>query len=77
MPDAETEFEDARARSVTSQAGEWQTLEMTVEGERVSAAINGTPVLQAEGIGNVSGYIGIQGETPSLEFRSVRIAVRD
>jgi hypothetical protein len=77
MPDADTEFDDARARSVTRPAGEWQTLEMTVEVERVSASINGTPVLTAEGIGNVSGYIGIQGETPSLEFRSVRIAVRD
>jgi hypothetical protein len=77
MPDADTRFDDALARSVTRAAGQWQTLEITVAGERVTARINGTPVLEAEGIGNGSGYIGIQGETPSLEFRSVRISPRD
>ena len=77
MPEAETSFDDPLARSVTRAAGQWQTLEMTVSGERVTASINGTPVLQAQGIGNVRGYIGIQGETPALEFRAVRISVRD
>jgi len=77
MPEADTHFDDALARSVTRAAGQWQTLEITVTGERVTARINGTPVLEALGIGNVSGYIGIQGETPSLEFRSVRIAAHD
>jgi len=77
MPEDDTRFDDALARSVTRAAGQWQTLEITVAGERVTARINGTPVLEAQGIGNGSGYIGIQGETPSLEFRSVRISAHD
>jgi len=77
MPEADTQFDDALAHSVTRAAGQWQTLEITVAGERATARINGTPVLEAKGIGNVSGYIGIQGEAPSLEFRSVRISAHD
>lgn len=77
MPDAPTRFDDALARTVTRPAGEWQTLEISVAGERVRAGINGTAVLEAEGIGNGRGYLGLQGETPSLEFRSVRVRVRD
>jgi hypothetical protein len=77
MPEAETRFDEDTARAVTSATGEWQTLEMSVTGERVEAAINGTAVLSADGIGNGRGYIGLQGETPSLEFRSVRISPRD
>ncbi len=77
MPEAATRFDEARARALTQAAGEWQTLEIAVSGEQVRAGINGTPVLEADGIGNGRGYIGLQGETPSLEFRSVRIRVHD
>ena len=77
MPEADTRFDEDLARAVTSPTGQWQTLAISVTGERVEAGINDTPVLSADGIGNTRGYIGLQGETPSLEFRSVRIAVRD
>lgn len=77
MPDAPTRFEEARAREVTLPSGQWQRLSISVAGERVSARINGTTVLEADGIGNERGYIGLQGESPALEFRSVRVAARD
>jgi len=76
MPDAPTRFDEAAARRVTLPTGEWQRLEISVEGDEVRARINGTLVLEAEGIGNTSGYIGLQGETGALEFRSVRIRGR-
>jgi hypothetical protein len=77
MPDAATQFDAARAAAVTLPAGQWQRLEITVVGESVRAGINGTQVLTAAGIGNTQGYIGLQGETPSLEFRSVRVRVHE
>lgn len=73
MPAADTQFDEATARAVTLAAGQWQTLEISVSGATVRASINSTPVLEAAGIGNARGYIGLQGETPALEFRSVRI----
>lgn len=77
MPEADTRFDESGARAVTRPAGEWQVLEIAVDGEHLSASINGQRVLDAEGIGNERGYIGLQGETPSLEFRSVRVRPRD
>jgi len=35
--------------------------------------LNGVKVLEAEGIGNGSGHIGIQGETNAVEFRWLRL----
>ena len=77
MPEADTQFDTAAASAVTLPTGQWQTLEISVSGENVTASINGTPVLEAAGIGNTRGYIGLQGETPSLEFRSVRIRAHE
>ena len=77
MPEAATHFDDALAREVTLPAGQWQNLEISVTAERVNASINGTAVLSADGIGNGRGFIGLQGETPSLEFRSVRLRAQN
>ena len=77
MPDAETQFDEARAREVTLPAGQWQMLSISVSGDRVTARINGTQILEAGGIGNDPGFIGLQGETPGLEFRSVRVRRRN
>lgn len=74
MPDdPDTSFDEPAARRVTLPTGEWQRLELSVRSDRAIAAINGTVVLRAGGIGNSRGWIGLQGETGALEFRSIRI----
>jgi hypothetical protein len=76
MPDAHTQFDEALARRVTSATGEWQRLEIEVRAERAQARINGATVLDAGGIGNEIGYIGLQGETDTVEFRSLKVRER-
>ena len=77
MPAGDTAFDEALARRVTRATHEWQRLEITVAGTEVRARINGAEVLVAQGIGNGSGYIGLQGETGALEFRSIRLRERN
>jgi hypothetical protein len=55
--------------------GEWQLFEIEVSGDRIQARINGRAVLDAGGVVNPRGFIGIQGEAGALEYR--RIAVRE
>lgn len=76
MPAGETVFDPAVVDTLTKQTGEWQTLEVDAIGDRLVARFNGTEVLRAGGIANPSGYIGLQGETGALEFRSLAIRVR-
>ena len=76
MPAGETIFDPAVVATLTKQTGEWQTLEVDVTGDRLVARFNGTEVLKAGGIANASGYVGLQGETGVLEFRSLDLRVR-
>lgn len=76
MPAGETEFDPEVARRAFTGVGEWQTLELSVIGERLTAALNGVPLTSAGGIANATGYIGIQGETSALEFRRIEIRER-
>ena len=69
----ETNYNDALARETSRPTGEWQTLYIKAVGDRITTALNGVELCQAENITNASGHIGIQGETGKLEFRSLRI----
>jgi len=73
MPNGDTQFDEPLARQTSRPTGEWQTLVIRVSGETVEASLNGVKVLEADGIGNSPGHIGIQGETSALEFRSLRL----
>ena len=73
MPNGDTQFDEPLARQTSRPTGEWQTLVIRVSGETVEASLNGVKVLEADGIGNGSGHIGIQGETSALEFRALRL----
>jgi hypothetical protein len=53
--------------------GEWQTLEVEVTGNLLTARLNGTEVLKAMEIANPRGFIGLQAETGSVEFRSIQV----
>ena len=72
-PAGETDYNDALARETSKPTGEWQTLFIRAVGDKVTTALNGVELLQADNITNASGHIGIQGETGTLEFRSLRI----
>lgn len=74
MPSAETAYDEALARANSRPTGEWQTLVVRVAGDRLSVDLNGIGITRAAGIGNGSGFIGIQGETGVLEFRSLRLS---
>jgi hypothetical protein len=76
MPAGDLAFDPAVARQAFTAVGEWQTLELTVVGERITARVNGVPLTEATGIANASGHIGIQGETDTLEFRRIDIRER-
>ncbi|MGD9719928.1 MAG: DUF1080 domain-containing protein [Pirellulales bacterium] len=70
---------------VSKPAGEWQKLAITCVGRRVTAKLNGTPIVDADldahpdkekehpGIKRNEGYVGLQNHGTRLDFRSVRL----
>jgi hypothetical protein len=73
MPPGPTEFDAAIVEKVARPTGEWQTLEVEVTGNRLTARLNGTEVLKAMEIANPRGFIGLQAETGTVEFRSIEV----
>lgn len=73
--DVEFEHEsDAEAlRGAYRPTGEWQTYEITAEGENLSVRLNGVLITTVTGIDDPTGHIGIQGELGLLEFRRVDV----
>lgn len=76
-PAGETAFDEAAALRAHIGVGAWQTLEIALVGDRLTASLNGIEVLRAGDIGNSPGHIGIQAETGVLEFRSIEIREDD
>jgi hypothetical protein len=70
----ETVFDAEAAMAAVKPTGEWQTVEITATGDRLTVQLNGTVVTRAASIVNPRGHIGIQGETGTLEYRSIGIA---
>lgn len=73
MPEGATEFDADAAFAASADTGEWQTFEIEVVGDSLRVALNGTPITHARDIANPSGFIGIQGETDTVEFRAIEI----
>lgn len=73
MPPGPTEFDAATVEKVARPTGEWQTLEVEVTGSRLTARLNGTEVLKAMEIANPRGFIGLQAEAGTVEFRSIEV----
>jgi len=71
----ETTFDADAAVRATKATTEWQVVEIEAVDDRLTASLNGVSVLRASGVVNPRGFIGIQGETGALEYRS--IAVRE
>jgi hypothetical protein len=72
----ETTFDADAAMRAVKPTGEWQVFEIEAVGDRVTARLNGVLVLDARGIVNPRGFIGIQGETGTLEYRAIEIQER-
>ena len=73
MPPGDLVFDPAVVSTLAKPTGEWQTLEVDVVGDRLAVRFNGSEVMRAGGIANASGFIGLQGETGTVEFRSIDI----
>lgn len=73
MANGETDYDEDLARATSLPTGEWQTLDIRVEGDVLTVVLNDTEITTARGLGNSPGYIGIQGETGTLQFRSIRL----
>ncbi len=69
-------FNHATIAGALKPAGEWNTLEITCEGDRVTTHLNGTLILYAQGLSRPTGHIGIQGEKGLLCFRRIEIEER-
>lgn len=73
MADGETAYDEDLARATSLPTGEWQTLNVRVEGPELRVELNGAAIMRASGLANATGFIGLQGETGVLEFRSIRL----
>jgi len=73
MANGETNYDEQLAGAVSRPTGEWQTLRIRVERDALTVELNDVLITRAAGLANETGYIGIQGETGALEFRSLRL----
>jgi len=73
MASGDTDYDETAAREASLATGEWQTLTVRTEGDRLSVELNSVGITHAVGLANEAGFIGIQGETGTLEFRSLRL----
>ena len=69
----ETTYDADAALAAAKATGEWQLFEIDVVDDRLTVQLNGVVVTRAANIVNPRGYIGIQGETGALEYRTIAI----
>jgi hypothetical protein len=54
-------------------AGEWNTLEITARGKRLSLWVNGALTCEFEQCGLDKGHVGLEGEGYRIEFRNLKV----
>ena len=72
-PPFEHEFNLEALQEAYIPTGEWQTYEITAQGETLEVKLNGTVITTATSIKNLTGHVGIQGELGLLEFRRIDV----
>ena len=72
-PPFEHEFNLEALQEAYNPTGEWQTYEITAQGETLEVKLNGTVITTATSIKNLTGHVGIQGELGLLEFRRIDV----
>jgi hypothetical protein len=75
-PQGETALDQEAVTRLFTGTGEWQVLEIDLEGDRLIVRLNDGEVLKAANIMNSPGYIGIQGEAGVVEYRAIEIRER-
>jgi hypothetical protein len=73
LPDGPIRFDPADSARLSKPAGEWQTLEIEAVGERLAVRLNDEALMEAEGLVNPDGHIGLQGEAGAVEIRAIAI----
>ena len=63
------EVKDGRVKS----AGEWNTMEMTAQGESVTLWVNGAVTCRFNNCGKLRGHVGLEGEGYRVEFRNLKV----
>ncbi len=70
---------------VSKPAGEWQKMHIVLDGTKLKVTFNGTQVVDTDlkdhkdlyaahpGLERTSGLLGLQNETPPVEFRNIRV----
>ena len=51
----------------------WHTYEIVIHGDRAIIHLDGEPATDATGLSTIVGYIGLQGERPTVQYRNIRI----
>ena len=72
-PDFQSESDIEALKRVYKPAGEWQTFEITCNGENMEIELNGAVITKCTSIKNRTGHIGIQAELGLLEFRKIDV----
>ncbi len=75
-PQGPLRFDADDAARLSTGTGEWQTLQIELAGEELTVWLNGSELSHASNIVNAQGYIGIQAELGTVEFRSIGIQER-
>ena len=72
-PAAKANVNKEALKKAMKPAMEWQNYVITVQGPKLEVKLNGEPVTVAEGLADVPGHVGIQGEGGLIEFKNIRI----
>ncbi|MGE3803170.1 MAG: DUF1080 domain-containing protein [Gemmataceae bacterium] len=63
----------AKQKEVQKQAGDWQSYVITAKGPKLEVSLNGQVINVVDGLEDIDGHIGIQGEGGQIEFKNIRI----
>ena len=74
-PQGTTSLDPAAVKAAFTGVGEWQRLEIEVSGTSLRVRLNGTETTRADVVDR-AGYVGVQGETGVVEYRSLEIQER-
>ncbi len=75
-PEGNDELDEAAIEEAYQGTGEWHTIEIDAIGETLTIRLNGIEIGRADNIVNPTGYIGVQSELGTIEYRTIEILER-
>lgn len=76
MPEGESELDIDAVDQAYGGTGEWHQIRIEVQGDLLTVWLNGSEIGHAHDIADQTGYVGIQSELGTIEFRSIEIQER-